>query len=207
MLTRDAQGSYVGEWYGRTVRLPSVTKVLAPLTNYGFVDPKLLARAQRYGTRVHKMIELHELGELDESSLVPPPPVPGEEPIQDLTPVLEAWKACVKLNHIEVCAVEAVVVSLKHGYAGRLDLMGFVGGVPSIIDIKTRAYHPVTDRLQSAAYLAAWSECHPTEPAIRRYFCLLNMDGTHELIRMEGDSDFHYFRSALALHYWQERNK
>lgn len=48
---------------------PSVSAIKDPLTDFSMVHPEVLARAARFGTAVHKMVELYLADDLDYSSL------------------------------------------------------------------------------------------------------------------------------------------
>lgn len=63
-------------------RLPSVSKIKEPLTDFSMVDPVVLQRAADFGTAVHSMVELHLNGTLDLGSLD-----------DALFPVLGAWES------------------------------------------------------------------------------------------------------------------
>lgn len=49
--------------------LPSVSKIKESLVDFSMVDPETLARAGRFGSAVHKMVELYLAGTLDYGSL------------------------------------------------------------------------------------------------------------------------------------------
>jgi len=50
-------------------RLPSVSEIKSPLTNFDMVKPEVLARASAFGTACHSMVELYLAGTLDFSAL------------------------------------------------------------------------------------------------------------------------------------------
>jgi hypothetical protein len=207
-IKRNDQGYYCGKWRGKEIRVPSVTTAISPLADYSRVDKELLDRAARFGQAVHKIVELHELGKLDESSLRP-----KESYMADMTPILEAWKKCKAEQGIVVRCAEPVVVSSKYGYAGRLDVIADVRGVPSLIELKSRRYNPITEKLQTIAYLTAWNECHPKEKVKKRFFCELCVGADNkpngeynwlEIIRRPGEPDhLSVFRCSLALSQWR----
>ena len=205
-IARNEEGFYCGPWRGREVRLPSVTTVLSLLSSYDKVSRDIMDRAAKFGSAVHKIVELHERGTLDEASLRP-----KAQYLADMTPILEAWKRCKLENDVRVFAAEQVVLSLKHQYAGRLDVVAMVKGVPAIVEIKSRPYNPMLEPLQTAAYFAAWNEQSRLDApgwimARERWFCELRLDGGYDFRPIKGKNDFHYFRCCLAAWNWREGN-
>lgn len=55
--------------------------------------------------------------------------------------------------------VEQLVASLKHRYAGKLDLVCEIQGVPHLVDLKTSKRVYETHHLQLAGYALAYAEC------------------------------------------------
>jgi hypothetical protein len=97
--------------------------------------------------------------------------------------VLDWWESQRK----DVVASEAILLSLKHGFAGSCDLVCDLGNTPRVIvDLKTRraggqAY--VSDHLQLAAYRIAWNEMHPDQPCNPTSVVLLAFDdGTWRMV-------------------------
>lgn len=172
------------------------------LSDYSRVDKSIMERACAFGSAVHKIVELHETGRLDEASLRP-----KEQYLADMTPILEAWKLCKAETGLQVLHVEQVVASVKYGYAGRLDAIGKLRDVPGVVELKSRPFNSMLEPLQTAAYLEAWNECHPTERVKSRWFCELRLDGTYAFKEIKlgiGEPDhFTIFRSALALYRWR----
>lgn len=200
MLERDQSGYYRGEWKGRTIRLPSVTTVLGILGTYDKVNPALLERNAAFGTAVHRLVDLYERNRLDVSSLKP-----EERGLADLTPILDAWLKC-RTDHTFGPRVftEEAVVSLRHGYAGTVDVVAFADGIWTLIEVKSRPFNPANERLQTAAYWTAWNEDTERVRIERRAFCELRLDGTYDWRTMKGKDDFLYFKSCLAAFNWRE---
>ena len=182
--------------------MPSVTTVLGLLSNYDFVSKDIMDRAARFGSAVHKIVELHENGKLDEASLRP-----REKYLADMTPILEAWKRCKVENNIQVLEAEKVVVSMKWQYAGRLDVIALVKGVPAIVEIKSRPYNPMLDNLQTAAYSGGYCENHPKFKIKERFLCELKLDGDFNMTRIstKQDGDLSIFRCCLAAFNYRNR--
>jgi hypothetical protein len=163
-------------------------------------------RAAKFGSAVHKIVELHEKGTLDEASLRP-----KERYLADMTPILDAWKRCKQANGVQPLNVEQVVVSLRNQYAGRMDVMALVKGTPAIVEIKSRPYNQMLEPLQTAAYMEAWNELTGLDVpgwlrARERWFCELRLDGGYDFRPIKGKNDFHYFRCCLAAWNWRQGN-
>ena len=173
-IRRDETGYYIGQWQGKRVRVPSVTTVLGLLADYSQVKPDLLERACNFGTAVHSIVELYETGRLDLESLKPHGirlPDGTVTMTADMTPILEAWKKCKEDQGFTVYAVEKHVCSLRHGYAGRPDVVAFLqDGTRILVEIKSRAYNSKLEPLQTAAYLEAWNENQPGYRLTKRFF-------------------------------------
>lgn len=124
--------------------LPSVTQIIAPLSNYSRVNPDILERARLYGTAVHVMIRLWLQNKLDEASLD-----------EQLRPALESFQnwyydgqfAKDIDEHGIICEIPRHHSALR--YAGTSDII--IDGVV-VIDIKSRPCNLITDSLQLAGY-------------------------------------------------------
>ena len=81
-------------------------------------------------------------------------------------------------------------------------MIATVGGVLSLIEIKSRAYNPILDPLQAVAYMEAANEKRK-EKIKQRYFCELGLNGVSEFRKLNGRDDFHYFRCCLAAWNWR----
>lgn len=195
-----------GYYYGPGIKVPRVTHVLSMLSDYHKVDKDIMERAQKFGTRVHKMVELYERGLLDEKSLRPTDPTQT-----DLTPLLNAWKRFVKDFYVVVTETEGVIYK-PNGYAGTHDGVGMVkrNGVmkKTLIEIKTRGFNKLLDPLQTAAYMDAYNHDKLRKDRIeRRLLVTLKLDGTYGYKWMTSKDDILYFRSLLAVWNWKGKNK
>lgn len=171
------------------------------------MDRSILERAQQFGNAVHKIVELHEKGTLDEASLRP-----QEQYLADMTPILEAWKAFKRDKAVKVLYVERPVASVRYCYAGRLDAiveMEVVGKIRRrvLVEVKSRPYNPVLEPLQTSAYMEAWNESADAKERVdARCFVELRLDGTYDARFVKGREDFHYFRCVLAAWNWRRGN-
>ena len=165
------------------VEYPSVTTILKAAgiySEYGDVDPAILARAGLRGDAVHSAIE-HFL-------------IYGEwQPAPEyIVSYLKAFRAWYRWSGLEVWAVEHRTFSKRNEVAGTIDIVGTLDTVPSIIDIKsTRMLNKTATGYQTAAYRMMWNE-HEDDPdrqVVDRYALHLRMDGTPRLEPMADPLD------------------
>jgi hypothetical protein len=175
-------------------RLPSVTEILKPLyTDLRFVDKDLLDYAGSRGTAVHKAVELHVLGTLDYSSLQ------GE--VADYFEQYLAFEADTGFQPV----ISELRVSSKLGYAGTLDLGGYLNGKFALVDLKTTASLSKAVALQTAAYQKAMNETSEYKAESR--FALRLGRTKYELKAYQNDSqDFASFLGFLTVHRWCSAN-
>jgi hypothetical protein len=120
----------------------------------------------------------------------------------------EQWMAD---HRVEPIATECVVASRKHGYAGTADLVAYVDGARSLVDLKTSSGLWNEMRCQVAAYFTAWNEEHPDEPCERAYLLRLPKKLTDPDFeaREVADLSSHMdgFLHMLGVWRWQESCK
>jgi hypothetical protein len=191
----NEQGKYEGIVNGRKVCLPRVTTIIGEfLEDWEAVPAYYLEKAAKFGQAVHTATEYDDEGVLKLHTMD-----------VRIWPCVKAWRKFKQDFDVKLEAIEPVVYSMKHGYAGRIDRIGTVKGVRSVIDIKT-AKHKATHDLQVAAYLNAWNELNPRSRVVRRYLVELRRDGTYRVTEMKGAGDFAIFLSAVALYKWKGIN-
>lgn len=186
--------------------VPSVTQVLGRLSaeEYRFVvDRDVMEEAALLGTAVHKMIELDLRGDLDVEALS-----------DGLQVYYTAWQNFRQLSGFQMVLSEARVYSSKYGYAGTLDMGGWLNGRFVVIDAKRTAQVPRTAGPQTAAYLQALDESGQTFPIpgstemaarianAERYALHLRADGTWRLVPFTDKSDLRVFLACKTLHDW-----
>lgn len=172
--------------------IPSVTQIISAvgLYEFDFVSKETLAIAAERGRIVHKAIEWHEQGLLDESSLDP-----------ELAGYFEAYLAAKKAGELpeKPTAIEQRVYSAKYQYAGTLDQMF---GERWIHDHKTGAESPVHG-LQLSGY---WLALHPDirdkpEHLTCGYY---RPDGGHKVV--EYPYEPLAWMAVLADYAWRRKN-
>ncbi len=137
---------------GRVV--PSVTRILRPLTDFSHVPPDVLARAAAFGTAVHRMIYLEQGGDLDEEAL---------DPI--LRPWLDAWRKWRTETKLRVIERERPVYHPLMQYAGTMDLLCVLDRTLVVVDLKTGIQSPAAGP-QTWAYREALAEERGVVPVI-----------------------------------------
>jgi len=201
-LTFD-EASHIYRVGGQVVS--SVTQILGRLSaeEYRFVDKSVMEDAALLGKAVHKMIELDLRGDLDVEALS-----------DGLQVYYTAWQNFLQLSGFQMALSEARVYSSKYGYAGTLDLAGWLNTRFVIIDAKRTAAVPRTAGPQTAAYLQALEESGKQfyvpgmeSMAARiigaeRYALHLRADGTWRLVPFTDKSDLRVFLACKTLHDW-----
>ena len=115
--------------------LKSVTQILQELfpEKYDGIPKKILEEKSKYGTDVHKFIEIIETKSPKQPLAYIKryfnPNIYQIESLKDYLKIKDRYK-------IEITECEKMV-SYNYEYAGRLDLKGYVNGKSAIIDIKT----------------------------------------------------------------------
>lgn len=170
------------------VKIPSVTQIIADAGLYG--DTSHFTEYSRdRGSFVHKAIQLHLSGELDEDTL---------DPV--IVSYLEVWKKFeVEAGYVsDEC--EAMLADAIYRYAGTVDHIGHLNGHFCIIDVKTGGATPATG-IQLAGY-----ENLLKVGGAKRYALHLNAEGSYKLIEYKDRNDRNVFLAALALFYWKQNN-
>lgn len=119
-------------------RLPSVSEILSPLSDYSSVPPERLRVAQEYGKAVHKAIALWLKNDLDETTL--------DEALKRPLEAFVKWYDTI--DRVGLLAVERPLYHKKLKYAGTPDIVTS----EMIVDIKTRKFNKTTDIVQLVAY-------------------------------------------------------
>lgn len=171
------------------VLVPSVTQATDWLLDFSRVPPDVLEAAARFGTAVHRMIELDVARELDEAALD-----------ARLVPYLRAWRRFLVESGFRPEVCEEVVGSKVYQYAGRLDLAGPLKRKMALLDLKSGEV-PVTIGMQTAAYSRAAEETLNLRGLVR-YALDLKPD-RYRLIPCDGTSDLNLFLAALTIKRWR----
>lgn len=180
---------------GRPV--PAVSKVLEDFYDFRFVDPAVLAAAADLGTKVHKAIELHELGTLKRKSLHPA--------LEARVVQWERFKA--DLGYVPL-AQEVRVASKRWGYAGTLDSHGLLMPMADgdaecamIADIKNGSEF-AAHKLQTAGYKVAAVEQGILPDITKRASVYLTED-SYRVKWHPNKLDEAAFLSLVHVHHWK----
>lgn len=171
------------------VKLPSVTEIISPLSDFSGVNPDVLKRAGDYGTATHDMIKFWLDGDLDEDLL--------DAELKGPLAAFKKWvyeqTSYVLFNH---WVIEMPKYHARLKYAGTADIV-----TPTmLIDIKTRAYNPITDPLQLAAYEGLWE----TKTKRDKYILELKQDGSYVFTKANRMQAWPMFRYLLDDWYHQQ---
>jgi hypothetical protein len=197
MLAFD-EATHTYTWNG--VVVPSVTQVLKPLTDYGMITADKLEIARQKGVAVHKMVELHAKGDLDEETLP-----------EWMHPVLAQWEKFVVDTGFEIINSETQVYNPSYGYAGTFDLYGRMRDGDALIDVKRSFLAGPVIGLQLAGYHAAMVDSLKNIGvkfgSVNRYALKLNEIGPYRLEPFADKKDFGDFITALAFHKLKEKHR
>ena len=190
MLQFD-EPSHTYKWNG--VLVPSVTTILAPLIDYSMVSPDVLERGRLLGQAVHKMTELYDLDDLDESSLN-----------EVMLKYLDGWKAFKRDTGFEPATIEQRMYHPRFEYCGTSDRTGIIKRKKAVIDIKKMMSLGAVIGIQ----LAAYQEMHNLkgEGITHRYALGLRPDGTYRLEPYLSPSDWNVFLSLLNIMNWKAQH-
>lgn len=169
--------------------VPNVTRVLSGLTDYSQIPPDTLEVARQKGVAVHKMVELHAKGDLDEETLP-----------EWMRPVFARWLAFLSDTGFQVLQSEQRVYSKEYRYAGTLDLFGLIRGKETLIDLKRSLMGGRVIGLQLAAYAHALAAV-----PVQRYALRLNEAGPYRLEPYTDPNDFRDFLTCLAHYRLKEK--
>jgi hypothetical protein len=197
MLAFD-EATHTYTWNG--VIVPSVTQILKPLTDYGMIPADKLEVARMKGVAVHKMVELHAKGDLDEETLP-----------EWMRPVLISWEKFVADTGFEIIYAETQVYNPAYGYAGTFDLYGRMRDGLALIDVKRSFLAGPVIGLQLAGYHAAMVDSLKNIGVkfgpVNRYALKLNETGPYRLEPFTDKKDFGDFITALAFHKLKEKHR
>jgi len=175
--------------------LPSVTEILAPLNDLSRVPADVLDTARARGKAVHAAVEQLELGRIDWATLS-----------DEVAGYLTGWVAFKNDTGWVSDAVEQPLYCTAPRYAGTPDLIGQLGGVRTVLDLKaTWMLHPAVGP-QTAAYLNGHNKRHPRSKAVRRYALQLRPDGSYNGQPLNDPEDFAVFLNCYQLYHWKKRH-
>lgn len=178
------------QYFHGGVRLPSVTQILKPLSDFDGIPPSVLDAKRDLGKRVHLAIQFHNEGDLDPNSIEP-----------DVAPYLQAWLDFVADTQCEVLASELIVRHKFYGYCGTVDLIIRSGSRLFLVDIKTSVSLPISVGPQTAAYKAALvNGSRDALSSMTRHALTLRPNGTYKLVPLQSTRDWTCFMNAIGVY-------
>ena len=179
-------------YYLDGIKIPSVSEVISPLSDFSNINAAVLENACNYGKAVHKTIELHLKDYLDEDSLS-----------EGLKQPLEQFKRFMGNSYnTTYYTIEKPLYDSSFRFAGTPDLVSD----KYIIDIKTRKYNPVTDDLQLAAYeILVGYDRTSVKGKREKYILELLPNEPFNLIRVSNRQAKSMFLYMLT--YWHKTNE
>lgn len=167
---------------------PSATGILA---DEGYTDPTWWTSEGRIrGTYVHKMVWLHNIGDLDVDGLDP-----------QLKGRYEAYLLFLRESGFIILDSETMVHSHTYRFAGRYDIRGRFPNrpLPAIVDIKSGGVEPSV-ALQLCLYTSCLDEAH------ERVSLQLKDNGKYVLKWWTDRADIGVALGAVAGWHWKKNN-
>lgn len=138
-------------------------------------DPKVVNRDQVWELMLEKLQGIKQADKLKEEAATvggilheaatyllryrdPPPELLADERVRIASAALIKWRDQVEFRLVDS---EQVVFSRAYRYAGRLDVVGFVEGVMTLLDLKTANRLYQQHLIQLSAYATAYEESRP----------------------------------------------
>lgn len=177
------------------VVVPGVTSILKPLVTLSGIPRDVLERKRDLGQRVHAACHYFSEGDLDESSVEP-----------DVAPYLDAFRRFVAESGIRIVANELIVHDPVANYAGQLDLIGDIGRMRWLIDLKSCAQLPFAVGPQTAAYARAHSVGRQRPPIDCRGALRLQPDRRFRLVPLRDPDDWAVFTACQTLYRYHSKH-
>lgn len=169
--------------------VPSVSEILTFIfpDKYKGIPNWILENKAKYGTTVHYSVECLESNkELPKLNLY-----------QELS--LGEYKKIKEKYNIKVIAQEEMV-SYKYDYAGRLDMVAYVKGKASLVDIKTTAY---LDKESLSWQLSLYELAYGKK--FSKLYCLwLPKGGTGQLVEIERKTKKEILKKLEEYKKWKK---
>lgn len=182
--------------------VPSVTQVLAPLTDYSKIPPDRLAHARDEGIAIHQMIQLDVENRLD-LALLP----------EWLEMRYVAWLKFCSETGFTPRFCERARYSDRIRVAGMPDLDGFFRKAPNrlaVVDAKRSFYAGRNIGLQTAGYEYLIESEEPETRVHERGALRLDANGTYKYessnnpnSKLFSAMDRTVFLAAVAMHRWR----
>lgn len=181
------------EYIVKGKKVPSVTQIIEEAElgmDFSIVPSDVLQIAQSRGNAVHTACAYLDSGDLDWMTVD-----------ARIVGYVRAYEEFRKILPIKTVVVEErMATSYMRGYdriwfAGTPDLVAFINGKRSVIDLKTG--QNADAGIQTAGYMHLWNSVNPRQMVHDRYALRLSRDGKFKLIAEEDPDDMSAFLDAL----------
>lgn len=181
-------------WYGQQVYLAMVTNPSLGEQEALSAPYKVSDKAKNRGTTVHSIVEAYKAGTFDIDDKV----------TNEYAGYAKAFKSWINDFKPEILENEKTVFS-PLGYAGTLDMLAKISGVPTIVDIKTgKDIYPEAN-LQVSAYLEALKNTNGNKVASNGSILLLMPTGQYKY--QQASNEFKAFMACKTLYEGLNRDK
>lgn len=179
--------------------IPNVTGIIerGGLSNFFNVSQEELSKKATLGKFVHLISSLYDYDadnvEIDEIALT-------------FKTYLNGWiKFRKDLNFIPD-EIETIVYSKRYNFAGRLDRVGKINKIITLVDIKTGSDIPPSTAIQTAGYMIAYNENRKVKDQIkRRIAVLIREDGTYKIKEFKDLTDKNVFLACLTINNFKKK--
>lgn len=174
-------------------KVPGVSDIMQAggLIDFGKIPEGILAHAAERGTNVHLACEYYDTDSLDYDSVQ-----------HEIVPYFNAWVKFCKDFNPEFLMIEQRLYSETYDYAGTIDRVAIIGGVPYLLDIKSGA-----KRKEHAIQTAAYAELIPNNDEIERACVYLDKEGNYKFVGYDDPNDFVVFICALSIYNFKKGGK
>lgn len=172
---------------------PSVTQVIREASEeeseYDAIPDHILKRAAEVGNKVHKAVEEYHTH--------------GKALLADddrANSYLQGYSQFLSSGMFDWGSSEHRMFCDCHRYAGTVDLVGYVNGKPSVLDVKTTSkLDEDYVGLQTAGYAHLWNQNR--KPTVGDRFVVWLKQGDYELVHLDDALDWPTFELAVEKYY------
>ncbi len=176
-------------------RIPSVSEILKSLNlrrDYKYATDEHLWR----GTQIHKALEFHQKGTLNETILDP-----------HISPRVEAWRRFEQETGFIPWGWERPLLDDIWGIAGKPDVWGAAHNEIWVVDYKSGCVDP-SEGIKLAAYetLLVVNKLIPNNACVRKMAVQLKPNRDYNLKTFDNEESISMWYQARSLHNWKIQN-
>lgn len=179
--------------------IPNVTSIIerGGLGDFFNVSPSELEKRSVLGRFVHLISSLYDYDANDIEITTLAPTFRG---------YLNSWVRFRKDLDFVPDEIETIVYSKKYNFAGRLDRVGKIDNIITLVDIKTGSDIYPSVAIQTAGYMLAYNEGKSIKQQIkRRIAVLLREDGTYKIKEFKDFADKNVFLACLTISNFKQK--